>query len=168
MQQLFLTLAKANQWANELLGAELGALSPAEWTQASAANFGSLQGIANHLILADRAWLFRFTGQGESPASVDAVPYPDSSGCLAARRAEDARIIAFAQALDPALLSSTLHYTAMNGTPCAEPFALCLLHFFNHQTFHRGQMHALLGVFGIKAPNLDLIYYQAAQRKAGA
>lgn len=163
MKDHFLILARASAWANDLLGAELAGLSPPQWTHASAANFGSLQGIANHLILADRVWLQRFSGQGEpvsTPIStVDAVPYPDIPGCLAARQAEDQRVIAFAEALDPARLGATLRYTAMNGSPCAEPFSVCLAHFYNHQTFHRGQLHALLGTLGIRAPNLDLIYY---------
>ena len=166
MNALFLTLAKAGRWANRILFAELARLAPAQWTQTSAVNFGSAQGIANHLVLADQAWLFRFTQEGPAPASIDAVPWPELAALSTEREALDERIIAFAEALAPARLDSTLHYRSMNGQPCAEPFALCLAHFFNHQTFHRGQLHALLGVFGIKAPNLDLIYYQAAQRTA--
>lgn len=165
MQPYFLTLARANRWANALLFAELAKLTPAQWVEESAVNFGSAQGIANHLLLADQAWLFRFTGQGPSPASIDAAPWPELDQLRAAREAEDARIISFAEGLDPTGLAGDLHYTSMNGTACAEPLALCLGHFFNHQTFHRGQLHALLGVFGIKAPNLDLIYYLSAQRK---
>jgi len=164
MRSIFLTLARANRWANELLYAEMAKLTPELLAKPLSVNFGSVLGIANHTILADRAWLHRLSGEGESPPALDAVPYPDILGSLAARRAEDARVIAFAEGLDPARLASTLRYTAMNGTPCAEPFAVCLMHFYNHQTFHRGQIHAVLGVLGIQAPDLDLIYYQAAQR----
>jgi uncharacterized damage-inducible protein DinB len=164
----FLTLAKANAWANRILDAELAKLSPGQWTSASAANFGSIQGIANHLLLADQAWLHRFGGEGPSPASVDAVLWPEYEAVQAEREALDVRIIDFAEGLDPARLGGTLHYTSMSGVACAEPFLLCLGHFYNHQTFHRGQLHALLGVQRIKAPNLDLIYYQVAQRDGRA
>lgn len=163
MKALFNTLALANGWANRILFAELARLTPKQWTQQVGVNFGSIQGIANHLLLADQAWLFRFSGQGGSPAAIDVAPWPELEVLRAAREAEDGRIIAFAQEIDPALLAGTLHYRSMNGTACAEPFAVCLAHFFNHQTHHRGQMHALLGTHGIKCPNLDLIYYQAAQ-----
>lgn len=165
MQPYFATLARANRWANALLFAELARLSPAQWVEESAVNFGSAQGIANHLLLADQAWLHRFTGEGPSPASIDAVPWPELAQLRAEREALDARIISVAEGLDPARLAGDLHYTSMNGTACVVPLALCLGHFYNHQTFHRGQLHALLGVCGIKAPDLDLIYYHSAQRK---
>ena len=166
MHALFLTQAKANRWANRILFAELAELSPEQWTATSAVNFGSAQGVANHLVLADQAWLFRFTQQGPAPDTVDAAPWPELAALRAERESLDDRVIAFAQGLDPARLDGILHYRSMSGQPCAEPFALCVAHFFNHQTFHRGQLHALLGLCGIKAPNLDLIYYLAAQRTA--
>jgi len=168
MQDYFATLALANRWANALLYAELAKLSPAQLAQTSEANFGSMLAIANHTVLADRAWLCRFTGEGEHVASVDAVPWPDFADLRAAREAEDGRIVAFAEGLAPERLAGTLRYRDMKGRDCAEPFLLCLGHFYNHQTFHRGQLHALLGLCGIKAPNLDLIYYHVAQRRASA
>lgn len=164
MQDYFRTLARANQWANNILYAELAKLAPAQLAQTSEANFGSILGIANHTVLADRAWLHRFTGEGEAVLSVDAVPYPAFGDLRAARVAEDERIVAFADALRPERLGETLHYADTRGRACAEPFLVCLGHFFNHQTFHRGQLHALLGVCGVKAPNMDLIYYHVAQR----
>lgn len=165
MQQHFLTLARANQWANRLLYAEMEKLAPEQLAAESQANFGSILGIASHTVLADRAWLYRFTGQGESPASIDAQPWPEFAALRAAREAEDVRVVAFAEGLDPARIAGILDYTSMSGAACTEPFLLCLAHFYNHQTFHRGQLHALLGVQGVKAPNLDLIYYHVAQRK---
>ena len=126
---------------------------------------GLVMGVANHLLLADRAWLFRFTGEGPSPERIDVSPWADVASLGEARRAEDARMVAFVEGLDPERLAGTLHYRSMKGALCAEPLALCLAHFFNHQTHHRGQLHALLGVHGIEAPDLDLIYFLSAQRK---
>jgi uncharacterized damage-inducible protein DinB len=164
MNTLFPTMARANRWANQLLFAELAKLTRAQWTQESAVNFGSAQGIANHLVLADQAWLRRFSQEGPAPDTVDAVPWPEIAALLAQREALDERIVVFAETLTPERLDGTLRYRSMSGQPCAESFGLCVAHFFNHQTFHRGQLHALLGVCGVKAPNLDLIYYMAAHR----
>ncbi|MFU2208374.1 DinB family protein [Solidesulfovibrio sp. C21] len=47
----------------------------------------------------------------------------------------------------------------------AKPLALCLAHFFNHQTHHRGQIHGLLGVCGIKAADIDLFGYTRESRE---
>ena len=35
----------------------------------------------------------------------------------------------------------------------------CVAHVFKHQTHHRGQMHALLGEHGVKARDIDLLYF---------
>ncbi|MDR3641907.1 MAG: DinB family protein [Humidesulfovibrio sp.] len=163
MKILFITLARAGRWANRLLFAEMAKLTPEQWTQKSAVNFGSIQGIANHLVLGDRLWLQRFTGEGEPLKTVDAVPYPGLDALLPQRQAEDERIIAFASALDPAQLDTVLRYTR-RGEAQAMPYALCVAHFFNHQTHHRGQLHALLGVHGIKCPDIDLLYYPPAAK----
>jgi uncharacterized damage-inducible protein DinB len=156
--------ARANAWANGLLYAEMEKLTPAQLSQSFGVNFGSVLGIANHTIMADQAWLARFTGEGVNPATLDALPCPDLAALRRMREAEDARVIDFAESLAPARLSEILHYANLKGEPRSQPFAICLAHFFNHQTFHRGQLHALLGVLGVVVPDLDLICYQAAQR----
>ncbi|KUG27432.1 dinb protein [hydrocarbon metagenome] len=160
MQHLFITLAGYNAWANALLFEHLSELSPEDFAAPRPVNFGSLAGIANHVLLADRAWLARFTGSGDSPTAIDTIPYPGCADLLAARRAEDARIVDFAQELDPARLTGILHYQAMDGRPMALPMAAMVAHFFNHQTHHRGQMHALCGECGIRPRDIDLVFYQ--------
>jgi uncharacterized damage-inducible protein DinB len=51
-----------------------------------------------------------------------------------------------------------------SNTVYSQPLWTALDHFFNHQTHHRGQIHAILTGLGVKAPELDLIYFQ---REAG-
>ncbi|MBU1230276.1 MAG: DinB family protein [Proteobacteria bacterium] len=163
MRPTFATQARANRWANEALYAELKKLSPEQLAQGFGVNFGSILGIANHTILADRVWLARFLGQAPvAPAGFAAAT--DFTSLRVLRQAQDELVVAFAEAFEPARLSETLRYTSMEGTPHAEPLAVCLAQFFNHQTFHRGQIHALLGVLGLNPPDLDLIYYQIAHR----
>ena len=40
------------------------------------------------------------------------------------------------------------------------PLAPVLLHFFNHQTHHRGQAHCILTGLGREAPSFDLVAFQ--------
>ncbi len=160
MKAYFVTLARYNQWANARLYAELEKLTPAQLVAKSAVNFGSILAIANHLLLTDRLWVNRFTGRGEPVTSVDAVPYPDLDALAEARLVEETRLLEFVEGLDPAVLGGTLRYVTTEGTPCALPFGLCLLHCLNHQTHHRGQMHGLLGPCGIKARDIDLLGYR--------
>ncbi|OGR36012.1 MAG: hypothetical protein A2051_12735 [Desulfovibrionales bacterium GWA2_65_9] len=168
MTPTFATQARANAWANELLYAELTKLSPEQFAQPFGVNFGSILGLANHTILADQAWLQRLSGEGQPVTPDTFAAATDFAALRMMREAEDARIVAFADNLDPARLGEVLHYANLKGEPRSEPFALCLAHFFNHQTFHRGQMHALLGVLGFSPPDLDLIFYLAAQRASAS
>jgi uncharacterized damage-inducible protein DinB len=160
MKHLFVTLAGYNAWANALLFGHLAELSPEDWAAPRSVNFGSLAGIANHVILADRAWLSRFTGSHDGPPAIDTIPYPGFPDLLTARRAEDARITDFAKELDPVRLRGILHYQALDGRPMALPMAAMAAHFFNHQTHHRGQMHALLSECGVRPRDIDLVLYQ--------
>ena len=160
MKKLFIAKAGYNRWANAKLAAEMAKLAPEQLAAVSAVNFGSILAIANHLVLADRLWLNRFTGQGEPVTTVDAVPYPTLPELAVARMAEEERTLAFAQDLEPAALPSILAYTTTDGTPMALPLALCIDHFFNHQTHHRGQIHGLLGNHGIKAADIDLLGFE--------
>ncbi len=41
-----------------------------------------------------------------------------------------------------------------------QPLAPALSHWFNHETHHRGQVHALLTGLSGRAPQLDLAFYQ--------
>lgn len=160
MKALFRTRARYNRWANTRLYAELAKLTPEQLTATSAVNFGSILAIANHLVLADRLWLTRFTGQGQPVPTVDAVPYPVLAELSAARVVEEDRAEAFCRDLAPARLEETLAYTTTDGTPMALPLAICLDHFFNHQTHHRGQIHGLLGTHGLKAADIDLLGFE--------
>ncbi len=156
--------ARANAWANGLLYAEVAKLTPAQLGQSFGVNFGSVLGLANHTIMADQAWLQRLSGVGERVTPDTYVALTDFAALRALRVAEDTRIVSFCEALDPQRLAEALHYVNLKGEPRSQPFALCLAHFFNHQTFHRGHIHALLGVLGLNPPDLDLIAFQVAQR----
>lgn len=160
MQSVYLTQALYARWANARLYAELAKLTPDQLAATSAVNFGSILAIANHLLLADRLWLNRLTGRGDPVTTVDAVPCPALADLIAAHSLEEERAIALCRDLDPAHLEQTLAFVTTEGTPSRLPFALCLTHFFNHQTHHRGQIHGLLGIHGIKARDIDLLEFE--------
>ena len=67
--------------------------------------------------------------------------------------------------LAPSDLDGTIRYrTISNPADIEQELKLALLHVFNHQTHHRGQVHCLLTRITDAAPSLDLILYQ---REAG-
>ena len=50
-------------------------------------------------------------------------------------------------------------YKDTKGESQSTPLGQILAHLFNHQTHHRGQVHALIKEAGAEPPPLDLIYY---------
>ena len=167
MNQHFKMFAHYNAWANRRLFEAAAVLPAADYRADRGAFFGSVHGTLNHILVADRIWMKRFTGEGETYRRLDLILFDDLGELRSARDAEDRRIIAYLDSLDDAALGGTLSYrTIVNPTEIVQPLAPTLAHFFNHQTHHRGQVHALLtGMAGRDAaPSLDLIY---SQRETG-
>ena len=71
----------------------------------------------------------------------------------------DARIVALVDAAAPARLEEDLVYRTVAGDPMRTQVAQILAHFFNHQTHHRGQAHAMLSSTDVAPPSLDLILF---------
>ncbi|TBC98411.1 DinB family protein [Rhizobium ruizarguesonis] len=152
--------AAYNRWANRQVYAAAAELSNAEFRSDRGAFFGSLHRTLNHLIVADRIWMKRFTGTGEAPTTLDAVLFEDRDALAAARKAEDERIIAWTGMLDERTLAADFTYvTVVQPVEITQPLSAALAHFFNHQTHHRGQCHMTLTALGKPSLTLDLIYF---------
>jgi uncharacterized damage-inducible protein DinB len=152
-----------NAWCNERLYQVAAQVADAEYRANRGAFFKSLHGTLNHLLVGDRIWMHRFTGQGEKPSSLDAILYHDFAQLRAARRAEDERINRYIGMLNDGDLKKRIRFrTVVNPQDLEQELPAALDHFFNHQTHHRGQAHALLsGIVGNeRTPSFDLIVYQ--------
>jgi uncharacterized damage-inducible protein DinB len=165
MKSHFAMFAAYNRWCNERLYEAAAKLSDADYRAPRGAFFGSLHGTLNHLLVADRVWMNRFTSEGPSGYRLDQILFEDLAGLGAARIEEDERIIAYVDALTESDLAATISYrTIASPMDVTQPLAPALAHFFNHQTHHRGQAHTLLTIAGGNpaAPSLDLILFQRA------
>ena len=161
MRELFPMLARYNKWANDRIYDGAATLTESEYRTDRGAFFGSVHGTLNHLLVADRIWMHRFTGDGPTYGVLDVVVHERLDELRAERLLEDARIEAFVQSLDDEGLASTISYrTISQPAPITQPLWPALVHFFNHQTHHRGQVHTLLTGFGRDVPSLDLIAFQ--------
>ncbi|MGD9743677.1 MAG: DinB family protein [Hyphomicrobium sp.] len=161
LKPLIEMMAGYNQWANRRLYEAVARLRDADYRADRGAFFGSLHGTLNHLLGTDRIWMRRFTGTGEAPDRLDSILHPDFDGLRRAREAEDRRIRDYVAALSAADLAGVIRYRTISApAEISQALAPALLHFFNHQTHHRGQAHALLTGIAGEAPSLDLILYQ--------
>ncbi|MDE2290114.1 MAG: damage-inducible protein DinB [Burkholderiales bacterium] len=154
-------LARYNAWANTRLFEAAGNLSDADYRADRGAFFKSVHGTLNHLLVTDRVWMRRFTGEGDAPDRLDAILYESFDHLRGARETEDARIVGYVTGLDEAALAGVITYRRVS-TPevLTQPLAPAFAHWFNHHAHHRGQVHALLTGLGRHAPELDLLIFQ--------
>lgn len=123
--------------------------------------FSSLHGTLNHLLLTDRVWLKRLTGEGEHPLRLDAILFEDRNELARARISEDARLKRVVGGYSDADFAAPLSYQTMSGAPQQQMLSDILLHLFNHQTHHRGHAHACCSILtGNEPPSLDLLQFQ--------
>jgi uncharacterized damage-inducible protein DinB len=152
-------MAHYNAWQNRSLVAAAETLEDAARWQDRGAFFGSIARTFHHLLWDDALWLARFAGNPRPEESVPvSLDYPsDWAAFKAERLVRDSEITAWAAALGPAdLQGSVLWYPAGGTVPIEKPRALCAMHFFNHQTHHRGQIHAMLTAAGAWPEPTDL------------
>jgi uncharacterized damage-inducible protein DinB len=162
-------MARYNQWMNAKLYNAAMTLPEAQIVLDRQAFFGSILGTLNHLLAGDTIWLKRFAQHPAQPpalAPLQQVPqpqdlktllFPDLRGLWQQRQWLDSLILDFCQALSDAELDSTLHYANTRGVVAERNVHALLVHFFNHQTHHRGQASTLLSQAGVDIGDTDLL-----------
>src|SRR5258707_14440361 len=129
MKSLFEMYAAYNGWVNERLYDAAARIPDAEYRRDRGAFFGSLHGTLNHLLVGDRIWMHRFTGEGEEIKRLDAILCDDFNDLRAARRVEDARIAAYITGLNDAELAGVVRYrTTRRPADIEQPLVPLLLH----------------------------------------
>lgn len=152
-------MAAYNTEMNRRMFAAAGRLSDAERRMDGGAFWRSIHGTLNHVLWADRMWLSRF-GVGTAPEVpiVQSDRLVEDFGALEpTRTAFDAEILGWAETLTPEAFEGDLvWFSRAAGREMNTPRALCILHIFNHQAHHRGQVHALLTRAGEDTGATDL------------
>jgi uncharacterized damage-inducible protein DinB len=165
----FALLAKYNEWMNTKLF-DAAATLPDEVLQADRqAFFGSIIGTFNHLVVADTIWLKRFATHPlgfaalapvldlPAPKALNEILFADFHALRERRVALDRVILDWSAEMTDAHLQTAFSYRNTKGIPAQKPFASVLMHFFNHQTHHRGQLTTLLFQAGVDPGLTDLL-----------
>jgi uncharacterized damage-inducible protein DinB len=164
MKQTFQMFAAYNQWANNVLYDAVSKLPDEDYRLDRGAAFHSLHGTLNHILVADRIWMKRLTGDGDAPSKLDTILYDDFALLRIAREAEDACIRRWIDDLTDEDIEGRFTYTTVTDLrTISQRLAPALSHLFNHQTHHRGQASVILTGFGEEAPAMDLIYFQRSK-----
>lgn len=165
----FTLLALYNGWMNEKLYAAVEKLPPGELAENKRAFFGSILGTLNHIVVGDTAWLKRFASHPAhfaaldpvralpNPVSLDQILFTDFAALRAHRTMLDRVIETWTAEMTEDDLGHVLDYTNLRGVRSRRKFASLVVHFFNHQTHHRGQITTLLSQSGIDVGVTDLL-----------
>jgi uncharacterized damage-inducible protein DinB len=156
MLDAFRIFARYNSVANARLYEQVGKLDVTEYRRERRGSFGSIHGLMNHTMVADRIWMSRFAGGAKTTPPLNTILFETFAEINSARAEEDAGIQAFFAKIDDGFLTRRLAYTNSRGKDYVEEAAPAVLHFFNHQTHHRGQVHVMLSQTEISPPALDM------------
>ena len=153
------TMARYNVWQNAWIRKTVEAMPKAELTKDRGGFFGSIMGTLNHLLWADTLWIARFDGgQSTDVPLSDSVNLTPTPAVWAAERFRiDGRITLWAEKVHAIDLTGDLTwYSGALGREVTKPMPICVLQLFNHQTHHRGQVHAMLTAAGQKTEVTDI------------
>ena len=171
MNQSVAAMANYNRWVNDHIYDLCADLTAEDYRLDRKVFFGSIHRTLNHILLVDVLWLARLQGgDASSIHSLDQILHDDFDELRSEHTDHDYKVIKFIGTLNDDVLNKKIKYCRMNGRPGEETMHEIFWTMFNHQTHHRGQVHAMLSQCGIKnsdLPDLDVVDFLAEQRLSG-
>lgn len=153
--RVFRKLARANALANLRLHKAVARLEPGEFEAARTSFFPSIRATLNHILVVDWFYVDALEGGTLGPkAWENDEPFVDAAELWAAQADVDRRLLKLCDSLTPAGLARpvAVHRGSRIQTDRLDDI---LSHLFQHQTHHRGQVHAMLAGTSVKPPQLD-------------
>jgi uncharacterized damage-inducible protein DinB len=152
-------MAEYNAEMNRRLYGAAARLTEAERKANRGAFWKSIHGTLTHILWGDSQWMWRFDNWPKPEVAIkqSSVMIDDFATLRARRETADADIIAWAARVDDAWLAEDLvWFSGAAQKEMRRNKAKLVAHFFNHQTHHRGQAHALLTACGQETGDTDL------------
>lgn len=152
------SMAAYNSWMNGKIYETASRLGRQEIALDRGAFFKSILGTLNHLVVTDMVWIDRFKGRGLRTSDLKALRHETLEALSVERSALDAEITEWARGVDEAWLKRPFSFTSLlTDTTYTYPASVLVMHFFNHQTHHRGQVTTLLTQAGLDVGVTDII-----------
>ncbi|NES89317.1 MULTISPECIES: DinB family protein [Okeania] len=160
----FQRLSQYNQWMNEKIYQVCASIPDEIRREDKRAFFNSIHGTLNHILLADKLWLSRFENYNFEIESLRQELIYEFDLLWEERQKTDKEIQSYIDSLTDEKLSETLTFTSRSQKrECTFPVWFLLLHFFNHQTHHRGQLTTLISQCGKDFGVTDLLWLPEAE-----
>ncbi len=129
--------------------------------------YHSILGTFQHILKTDIMWLKRLRKSFPAIAclSEDNIPdlktveNEDYKELFPVRRKLDEIFESFSGEIQEKDLESVISYANMKGDKIEKELWLCLIHLFNHQTHHRGQIAVMLDMIGVQNDYSGILNY---------
>ncbi|MDL2409050.1 DinB family protein [Rhizobium calliandrae] len=151
----FRKLAYNNALANIRLHRACTALQPGEFEARRVSFFPSIKSTLNHILIVDWFYVDALEGGTLGLKAFDIEEPFDTLDVLSAEQSKvDRRLVTLCENLNPEGLVRVIDLHRGNRIQ-RERAEDVLSHLFQHQTHHRGQMHAMLSGSSVAPPQLD-------------
>jgi len=155
---MFRKLAEYNRKFNESVYEVCGQLSEEERRRDMKAFFRSIHSTLNHILVADTIWLSRLNGRPLAITSLDQELHADFASLAHARKQTDEDLERTVANLRPEDIDGSITYRSiLVNKESSSRRGRILMHVFNHQTHHRGQVTTLLSQLGHDVGVTDFI-----------
>jgi uncharacterized damage-inducible protein DinB len=162
----FRAQAHNNAWANYRLLTACEALSAEELVAERVNFFPSIIHTLNHILTVDWFYVSGLEGRCIGYRAFDPeIPFWDITEVSREQREVDRRLIAVCAGLDDSGLEGTVDLDRRTWVQ-TERRDRILLHLFQHQIHHRGQVHAMLAGTGVEPPQLDEFFLDHEKERA--
>ncbi len=162
----FRAQAHNNAWANHRLLTACEALSAEELVAERVSFFPSIIQTLNHILTVDWFYVSGLEGASMGVAAFEpAVPFWDITEVVREQRQIDRRLIDVCESLDDQGLAAATDLIRQDWVQTERKDRI-LLHLFQHQIHHRGQVHAMLAGTGVEPPQLDEFFLDHERERA--
>jgi len=145
-------------WANSRALEAASILGPDQFSQDLGTSHRSVQGTLAHILGAEWIWLMRC--EGTSPKSLPPVQdFPTVDSLITRWTRLEADYGRYLERVSNGSLEKVISYTNTKGEDWAYPLGQILQHVWNHSTYHRGQVMAMLRQLGAQPAVTDLLVY---------
>jgi uncharacterized damage-inducible protein DinB len=153
---LILGFAENNAWANLRIYSACSALSDSDRRAMRTSFFPTIHATLTHIALVDEYYLDALQGGGKGRAVfANEDPFDTFDDLMEAQRALDQRLVAHVRQLKGETDLDAVASLERQDHVQTERVGDVLLHLFQHQVHHRGQVHAMLAGTSVAPPQLD-------------
>jgi uncharacterized damage-inducible protein DinB len=154
MRELIVSYYAYQHWANQRILETAGAVPFEQLTVPVLSGFDPVRSTLAHMMWAQQLWLHRFMGLARVP-DISPEDLPDLAVLRVRWDAIDAETDEFLATLTDEQLAAGLPTGGAASTASDMPLWRAMLHQANHQTYHRGEVAAVLTHLGASPGELD-------------